>query len=204
MLEQLLFFAPAAFIIAMTPGPSNFLGLSNGARLGLVPAWQGLTGRIIAFAIMIGMVAVGLGAILAASEMAFIVIKWVGVAYLIYIGIKLLRTREVKADVAPLKGIGWELARKEFLVAITNPKAVLIFTAFLPQFVRVGESPMEQLFWLGAVYLVAEWLAASVYIIAGRLMRLMSKKAAGGLFINRLSGGLMLAAAGLLASAKQA
>ena len=201
MLEQLLFFAPAAFIVAMTPGPSNFLGLSNGARLGLIPAWQALCGRIAAFAIMIAMVAVGLGAVLAASELAFSIIKWVGVAYLLYLGVRLLRSAG-RTEVEEMRGSGWQLARKEFLVAITNPKAVLIFTAFLPQFVERGLDPMTQLFWLGAVYLVAEWLAASVYILAGRLMHMASAGASRTRIMNRVSGGLMLAAAGLLASSR--
>src|SRR4029079_18525188 len=92
-LDTFLLFAPACFAINMAFGPNNLLSLTNAARSGIVPAILAAAGRIVSFAIMIAIAGVGLGAILAASETVFTAVKWAGAAYLIWIGIKLIRAQ---------------------------------------------------------------------------------------------------------------
>ena len=91
--EVWLVFVPASFALNMAPGPNNLLAMSNGVRFGFGRAVMAGSGRLIAFAAMITLTALGLGAVLAASELAFHIIKWCGAAYLVYLGIRLWRTR---------------------------------------------------------------------------------------------------------------
>src|SRR5262249_38820004 len=90
-LETFFLFAPACFAINMAFGPNNLLSLTNAARSGIAPAILAAAGRIVSFAIMIAVAGIGLGAVLAASETVFTAVKWAGAAYLIWIGIKLIR-----------------------------------------------------------------------------------------------------------------
>ena len=205
-LDQLLIFLPAAALVAASPGANNLLSLINGARAGLKATLVSLLGRLAAFALMIVLVAAGLGAILAASELAFTIIKWLGVAYLTYLGIRLWTSRELEpnggtADVPP--GGTLALARKEFLVAITNPKAILLFTAFLPQFVVPGSQTWIQLLWLGALYIPVEFCAACLYATAGSRFRRLHLTATRLRLMNRIAGSMMLAAAVFLAGSRR-
>lgn len=97
-LAQLLLFLPAAAIVAVSPGANNLLAFANGSRQGLLPTVVGLSGRCTAFALMIAMVIVGLGALLEASEPAFQIIKWVGVLYLAYLGVRMMIGRDCHED----------------------------------------------------------------------------------------------------------
>ena len=125
----------------MAFGPNNVLSLSNGARDGVRLSVLASFGRLLAFAIMIAIAGLGLGALLMASQTLFTLIKFAGAAYLVWIGVKLLRAGPAlvaqRADVAsdrPPARLG-KLAKQEFWVAAGNPKAILVFTAFFPQFV---------------------------------------------------------------------
>ena len=88
----LLVFAVVAFIGIATPGPTVLLALTNGSRFGVKPRWRGMVGAVLSDFVLISAVALGLGALLAASEFWFSVVKWIGVAYLAYLGILLLRS----------------------------------------------------------------------------------------------------------------
>lgn len=200
-----LVFFGAALLIALTPGANNLLGLHHGISHGLGPALAGLAGRLAAFVIMIAGVVAGLAQVLAASELAFTVLKWLGVGYLVWIGSRILIRSWRGEAVEPIAGAPGirrprALMRKEFLVAITNPKAVLIFTAVLPQFVDPDRGTVAgQLAVLGAVYLVAELLAGSVFIGAGAVVRSAALTARARRNIDRGTGAVLLGMAGALA-----
>lgn len=209
-LDQFLLFLPAAALVAASPGANNLLSLINGARAGLKATAISLLGRLVAFALMIALVAAGLGAVLAASELAFTVIKWLGVAYLTYLGIRLWTSRELDLNrdscgdtEAVPRGGTWALARREFLVAVTNPKAILLFTAFLPQFVVPGTQTWIQLLWLGALYIPVEFCAACLYATAGSRVRRLRLTAKRLRLMHRIAGSMMLAAAVLLANSRR-
>lgn len=93
-LSQLSLFIPAAMLVALSPGANNLLAFANGSRQGVKLAIIALLGRCLAFVLMIGMVIVGLGALLEASELAFQIVKWAGVAYLSYLGMKMFLDRD--------------------------------------------------------------------------------------------------------------
>ena len=89
----LILFMVTSFVAIATPGPTVLLALSNGARFGTRVAWFGMLGAMLSDLILIGAVSIGLGAVLAASETAFQILKWIGVVYLLYLGIQLLRPK---------------------------------------------------------------------------------------------------------------
>lgn len=208
-LAQFLLFLPAAAIVAASPGANNLLAFSNGSRRGFRPAVIALSGRCIAFTLMIALVIVGLGALLEASETAFQIIKWAGVGYLAYLGVRMLIDREpleAEAGDSARSGAAPSLARREFVVAMTNPKAVLLFTAFVPQFIVAdsGNSFTIQLVVLGAVYIAVEAIAAAGWALAGSIIRSLQPSARRLLLLNRATGAMMLGAAGMLAATRRA
>jgi threonine/homoserine/homoserine lactone efflux protein len=206
-LAQLLIFLPAAAIVAASPGANNLLAFANGSRHGFLPAALALLGRCLAFALMIAMVIGGLGALLEASEAAFQIIKWGGVLYLIYLGIQMVLSRpEPQKHGQIIARSSYALARREFLVAMTNPKAVLLFTAFVPQFIVPADagSFTVQLIVFGTIYVAVEFVAAMGWAFAGSSIRALRPSAKRLTAINRVSGFMMLGAAGVLATTRRA
>ncbi|MBW4024371.1 MAG: LysE family transporter [Proteobacteria bacterium] len=204
--HQWLLFLPAAAVVAASPGAGNFLALNNGLRSGLTPALLAITGRCAAFAIMIVLVMAGIGALLAASAIAFTVLKWAGVAYLIWLGIRMWRSDDLAGpDTVGTQAASWRrLTVREFTVAATNPKAVLLFAAFLPQFVAADRPMPAQFLDLGGAYILIEFLTASGYAFAGSRIKAWRVTRRVARRINRITGGLMLTAAGWLAAMKRA
>lgn len=163
-------FISTAIVVSAIPGANQLLGLRNAVRYGTARAMRAVSGRLGAFAVFIGLIVFGLGAALTASAEICAVIKWVGVVYLLWIGLTTLyrsfRQREL-GDGPPPMATG-RLLRQEFVVAITNPEAVLFFGALLPQFAGSGQvSPAAQLAVLGVVYLVIETIVALGYTVVG-------------------------------------
>ncbi|WP_019644358.1 LysE family translocator [Novispirillum itersonii] len=201
-----LVFIPAVFLLNMAPGPNNLLVMNNAARFGLGTATVAGMGRMPAFAFLVGLTAVGLGAVLAASEMAFTVIKWVGAVYLVYLGIKLWRApvedtvlAERSREAVNIRA----LATQEFLSAIANPKAILVFTAFFPQFMDASQPPTGQLLIMGATFLVLEAVALVLYGLGGAGMGRFFATARGRRIMNRVSGGALVMAGAALAAARK-
>jgi threonine/homoserine/homoserine lactone efflux protein len=140
-LPQLLLFFAAGWLLNLTPGPDVLYivshGLRHGARAGAVAALGIVSGCFVhVFA-----AAAGLGALLATSAAAFNLLKWVGAAYLLWMGVKLLFSRSGRLDLnrAPDTGVKadlWAIWRRGFLTNVLNPKVALFFLAFVPQFIR--------------------------------------------------------------------
>jgi threonine/homoserine/homoserine lactone efflux protein len=164
------------------------------------------SGRLAAFALMIAIAGLGMGAVLAASEIAFKALKWLGAAYLVWIGVRLLRAPAPAMGAAATAGAAppspRTLARQEFTVAIGNPKAILIFTAFLPQFVAPGAYAASYLL-LGATFLVLETVAIALYALLGARMRTLARGGRAMRWFNRASGGTMIGFGLLLAFARR-
>ncbi len=196
-LQTFSLFVPACFAINMAFGPNNVLSLSNGARDGVRLSVLASFGRLLAFAIMIAIAGLGLGALLMASQTLFTLIKFAGAAYLVWIGVKLLRAGPAlvaqRADVAsdrPPARLG-KLAKQEFWVAAGNPKAILVFTAFFPQFVDRSAYAMSFAV-LGATFLLLELVAIAIYSALGARLGSVANGARGFRWFNRVSGTLMI------------
>jgi len=200
-------FVPACFAVNMAFGPNNVLSLSNGAREGVRVSVLAALGRLVAFAAMIAVAGIGLGALLMASQALFTALKLAGAAYLVWIGIKLLRADPADlARVAPEAGAPEgrvrRLARQEFLVAAGNPKAILVFTAFFPQFVdRAHYASSFTL--LGVTFLAFELVAIAIYAMLGARLGTLTGRRSGLRWFNRASGSLMIVFGALLAFVKR-
>jgi len=201
-LSTYLLFLPACFAINMAFGPNNLLSVTNGARHGVSPAVIAASGRLLAFALMIAVAGLGMGAVLVASELAFDVVKYIGAAYLVWIGIRLLRAPAPEADV-PSRATAAPpslraLARQEFTVAAGNPKAILVFTAFFPQFVVPGAYASSYVL-LGVTFLVFELVAIALYALLGARMRRLANGSRAMRWFNKVSGSMMVGFGFLLA-----
>lgn len=201
-LSTYLLFLPACFAINMVFGPNNLLSVTNGARHGVSPAVIAAGGRLAAFAIMIAIAGLGMGAVLVASELAFDVIKYIGAAYLVWIGIRLLRApapaAEAQASDAAAPPSMRALVRQEFTVAAGNPKAILVFTAFFPQFVVPGAYATSYLL-LGTTFLLLEVVAIALYAMLGARMRRLANGGRAMRWFNKVSGSMMVGFGLLLA-----
>ena len=143
---------------------------------------------------------VGLGALLATSAFWFTVVKWAGGLYLLYLGIKLLRAGAVGAwPVAPeASGSRWKLFANTYLVTALNPKGIVFFVAFLPQFINPLAGVAAQLWLLAITFVVLAVLNATLYaVFAASARRLLASTTAQRRF--NLTGGTLLSAAGVWA-----
>ncbi|WP_163267240.1 LysE family translocator [Chelativorans alearense] len=192
-------FIPACFALNCAPGPNNMLAFSNGARLGLLRAMAGGFGRMPAFALLILITVFGLGAVLATSATAFTIIKFVGAAYLVYVGIQFWRKARVLAAAQSEESAIRLLMRRDFLIAISNPKAIAVFTAFFPQFITAPAPAWSQLAAMGAVFLLLEVVAVLLYVVAGVLLGKLLKSGRVFVHLNRLVGGVLIASGASMA-----
>ncbi len=204
-------FLIAAPLIAITPGANQLLSLRNALQQGAMDAIVALSGRFSAFLLLALATAAGLGGLLLAWEPAFAVVKWCGVAYLLYLGGRMIyqsrtprsaqeRAEERQTSLSSLRRTRWELTRQEFLVAATNPKALLLFAAFLPQFINhaAGAVPV-QLIALGTAYIAVEFAAALVYAGVGGALTSFDLTARARRLLDRATGATMVTIAGWLA-----
>lgn len=168
----LALFIPACFALNMIPGPNNLLSMANAQRYGFKYAIGAGIGRIAAFVIMIFLASTGLATVLYASETVFLTIKVAGAFYLFWVAYKLWNSKVLEFVEQKQKDNNiYLLAKQEFLLAAGNPKAILIFTAFLPQFIDSSRNSGYQFFILGIVFLCLELLAISIYAIFGVYLR---------------------------------
>ncbi|MEL6434729.1 MAG: LysE family translocator [Pseudomonadota bacterium] len=165
-----IIFLPACFALNLACGPSNLLAMTNGARSGIGFAQKAAIGRLIVFVPMIAVSALGFGLILTASPFVFGISKLIGAAYIIWLGIALWRSAStIKTDefLGETTSMG-SAFRAEALVALSNPKAILTFAAFFPQFVAV-EAYWQSYTLLGFAFLVMEAVAILAYAAGGQL-----------------------------------
>ncbi|KAG8149817.1 LysE family translocator [Burkholderia catarinensis] len=198
----LLIFAAVAFVGIATPGPTVLLALTNGSRYGVRRASYGFAGAMLSDFVLIVAVALGLGALLMASAFWFSVVKWLGAAYLAYVGIRLL-TSKGSLDVAAAHGgaapeRNASIFAKSFLTAVTNPKGYLFFSAFLPQFLDPSAPLAPQYVALAVTFALLDGVVMLGYALLGaRAVRLL--KRSGALWLERTCGAMLLALAGSLA-----
>ncbi|HVM84401.1 MAG TPA: LysE family transporter, partial [Candidatus Binatia bacterium] len=196
-----LAFAAAAAVVIAIPGPTTLMvtghAMSSGSRVALASLVGVALGDFTAIACSV----LGFGAVLAASAEAFLVLKWVGAAYLVYLGIRLWRAPAVPLGAAAAlqkgrRSVGRAIA-ESFSVTVLNPKGILFFAAFMPQFIDPHRATLPQVMVLAVTF---ETLAASIqagYIaMMTRARRVMDSPRA--IRIMNRAGGSMLIGAGLL------
>ncbi len=193
----LAYLATVGIFFATPPGPSQLLMIANSMTHGLRPSLATVAGDLSANAFQMTAAAFGLAAVLATSSQGLQIVKWAGVAYLIYVGIRTFRS---PPPVLKARGTvnGARLFRQGFFTSAANPKAVFFFAALFPQFIDANLSIWPQLLILGATYIVVD---GTILVIYGSASERVASRLGDGLMrrLNRISGGLMIGAAALLA-----
>ncbi|CAN7462113.1 LysE family translocator [Acidovorax sp. LjRoot74] len=202
----LLVFSLVALVAIATPGPTVLLALANGARYGVRRALPGMLGAVVSDFVLVGAVALGLGALLAASEFWFSVVKWLGAAYLAWLGWRLLRSQGGLdlASAGDSPGAAGAVATpggiflRSFLVAVTNPKGYLFCSALLPQFINANAPQWPQYAAIAVVFASLDCVVMLAYALIGaRAIRLLQRRAVR--WLDRCCGGALLALAASLA-----
>ena len=192
-----LLFLSAAVAINISPGPDMIYILSKtitqGRKIGIASSLGVCSGALV----HVCAAALGLSAILATSALAFSAVKYVGAAYLVYLGIQALRSKGVTFDVPVKKSVaisGWKAFRQGALVDILNPKVAIFFMAFLPQFVRpeLGHDA-AQIFGLGVVViLIAVIVEAFIVLTAAQTTNFFRKNRRFSVWLDRVLGSVLI------------
>jgi len=204
--ELWMIYAVAAVGLSLTPGPNGLLSLTHGVRFGAARTVFTVLGGVCGFLVLVAASLAGLGALLAASEAAFTAAKWVGAAYLVYLGVRLWKAPPPAVSTAGGDGVDRDasaarLFTQGFLVAATNPKALIFFAAFLPQFMVPGVSFGTQFAVLGGTFAVVEFVYELV--LAGMAQRIAPWLTRHGRWFNRITGSMFVGIGGVLASASR-
>lgn len=201
-LELYLAFVAATVVLILTPGPMVALIVANSVAHGLRSGLLTVAGSSAAMALHLVAVCAGLASLLAAAGGAFFWLKWLGAAYLLYLGLRTIFTcpSRLDADAPPAKSDRRTLI-EAFLVALSNPKVLIFYAAFFPLFIAADRPLAPQLFILSATFLgVAAVLDCGWALTATKARPFLARAGRWG---NRLTGGvLILAAAGLAAARK--
>lgn len=202
-----LLFLSICVATAASPGPAVFLAIKNGLTHGFKRTVFAVLGNLSALFIMMSISVAGLGAIILASATLFNTLKIAGGLYLIYLGIKLLRAKPMKLELAKVETSEpvplANLYREAFLVSITNPKAIAFCTALFPQFIDPSQSIVPQFSLLAGTFSACSFFFLSLYAaIAAKLRPQLAKEAVLRWF-NRLTGlAFMSFGLGLLAGVR--
>ena len=198
---SLIAFAAAATLLTVTPGLDTALVLRTAAVEGRRRAFAAAVGIGLGCLAWGGLVAVGLGALLAASELAYRVLKWAGAAYLLWLGLQMIISKRVElasADPLPAGGATTWLPRG-LLTNLLNPKVGVFYVSFLPQFIPAGASVPAMTVLLAAIHVALGliWFAALILATAPLGQALKRPKVIRAL--DRVTGGVFILFAGKLA-----
>ncbi|KLV03709.1 amino acid transporter LysE [Photobacterium aquae] len=188
--ESWLIYLFAVTGLAFAPGPNVLLALSHGAIYGRRKTLATISGGVSGFMIVIALSMIGIGSLMQASAHILTVCKWLGGAYLIYLGIQLWRSPGIaigKLDSSHQLSNAARF-RQGFLSAIANPKVLLFFGAFLPQFINQGQPLLMQFLIMASTYAVMEFLVE--FMVASAATRLRPWLEKSGRRFNQGCGSL--------------
>lgn len=206
-LEILIAYTIFAFFYIISPGPAILLAIVNGIRCGMKTVVVSSLGNVAGLALLSLASALGLGLLMQTSALLFMVVKLVGVAYFIYLGIKFLRSRNtlslasIDTPNSSQKRGAWSYFSEAFLIAATNPKPILFFTAIFPQFLDVTRDTTPQFALMTTIFLIISFCSLFTYgYLSTKSKRWLGSetrmkwfhRATGGLFIGLGVGLLQL------------
>jgi len=202
-LELYLGFVLAVAILILIPGPNVALIVANSIAFGPRQGLATVAGSSSAMVLQLGLTVAGMTTVMAVMADWFETLRWLGVAYLFYLGVRAWRAPPTDlSQTAPSAAPDWRrLFGRGFLVSLTNPKTLLFYGAFLPQFIDPQQPMMAQLLLLSVTFLaVAIVLDGAWALLAGRMRGALSVR---GALRNRLTGGLLIGAGVGLALARK-
>jgi threonine/homoserine/homoserine lactone efflux protein len=210
-LSTYLLYLAAVSLLVLTPGPTMLMSMTNAIAHGAPKAMASASGSITAALGMILLSSLGLGAVLVASDTAFWVLKLLGGAYLIYLGIKTFRSPVSSFDMPASSALGdasagmsmRTLYMQGLLVGASNPKALLFFAAFFPQFVDASQAWAPQFAILAITFVVFEFTTLSLCTLFAARIAPWLRQAGRARVFNRVSGSLFTAMGCLLLAARK-
>lgn len=181
----------ACFVIALVPGPTVTVivanSLAHGSRAGLL----NVAGTQLGLALMMAILVVGLSSVIAAMGWLFDWLRWAGAAYLVWLGWKLLRAPEAMVDIQKSSVPKGGFLLQGFLVLMANPKALLWFGAFIPQFIDPTGNYVGQIVVLGVTAMAVALVSDGAYaVVTGHASAMLSRKRVR--LVSRLSGGFLI------------
>jgi threonine/homoserine/homoserine lactone efflux protein len=201
--SQLLAFALASVVLIEIPGPSLMFALGRALTVGRREAVWSVVGNGLGVGVQIGAIAVGLGALVAASAVAFTVLKIAGAVYVVWLGVQAIRhranARHALAAAGPPRGRPHSPLGTGVMVGLTNPKTLVFFLAFLPQFVGTGHPAAPQVLLLGVIFVALAIASDVCWVMAAsrakawfarRPQRLDAMNVAGGVVMMGLGAAL--------------
>jgi homoserine/homoserine lactone efflux protein len=201
-LAAVLAFAVTTLIMDLTPGPAVLKVVGDSMGSGWRPAQASVIGILAANAIYITAAALGLSGLFLAFPGLFDIVKWAGVSYLVWIGLREMigawQASNTEIAVRP-PATRRALFRSSFLVQIGNPKALLYFCAMLPAFAGMTSNPPLWIVIFGAISLLAEYLVLLVYTLIGGSLAEVAKRASFRRLLDAVAGAVLVAAAMMIA-----
>ena len=201
-------FVVMTFVVSATPGPNMLLVMSHGARFGLRAAVMTMAGCMTALLCMMSISAAGLGALLHSFPAVFDALRYLGAAYLAYLGYKLWRSGvSGQADAADhqqeaISRSGWSCYRQGLAVAASNPKAIVFSAAFFPQFIQPELPALPQFGILLITFTVIEVSWYLIYALSGHKLSRYLQQAHVLKNFNRVTGGVFVGFAALMAASR--
>jgi threonine/homoserine/homoserine lactone efflux protein len=188
----------AATGLSLSPGPNGLLALTHGAIHGRRKTVCTVLGGSLGFTTIIALSMFGIGALLKTSLVWLVVLKWIGGAYLVWLGIQIWRSPPIGLELSRASEVraGWSLFRQGALSALTNPKGILFFTAFLPQFIDPGRSLYVQFVVMAGTFAATEFVTEM--FIASVAHGISSWLGRVGRRFNQACGGVFIAIGALL------
>lgn len=195
-IQVFILFAITTFVVVLSPGPAAITAAVQGAGNGAGWALFGIFGIAAANAVYFILSATGIASLIIASNFLFQLIKWIGVLYLLYLGLTALFTKSGGLKITPgAKARSQALFAKGFTVEFANPKALLYFAAILPQFIDPTQSVVTQLLIMGITTLAIDLAVYSVYAHLGSKIANSNMKGWLVKGINNVAGSALLFAA---------
>ena len=204
-----LLYVVAVLVLTVTPGPSVFACISTAVHAGRRAALVTALGSTSAIVGIMALSALGLGAVLVTSDVLFTTLKWLGTAYLAYLGVCALLRKDSAMQVDTNHGIATPHSAlrqqwlRGFLVGASNPKALLFFSALFPQFINPNAAYLPQCLILGSTFVFFELLWLSIYACSADYAKSWLQQPHRARMFNRLTGVVFLGAAALVATSRR-
>jgi len=198
-LDLLWAFVLIYFVDSIAPGPSVAMVISRGASVGLLRTLPFIAGLVLGDVMLFIMALLGLMALVKTLGPLFFILKWVGVAYLLYLAFTMWKAKPTELDVAPSGGTGWRSFLLAIILPLGNPKAVGFYVALLPAFMDVAQLTLMTAVNFCVAIIVIWTLVLAGYAAMADLGRRHLKDSAAQKWLNRASAGAMAAAAGTVA-----